>query len=133
MDKKFALATAAAFVTVFVLSYIFHGLVLGSEYGTLLNVYRGPQLPPGMMALMVFAQLIRAAAMTAIYRWGVEAKPVLGQGIRFGLLAAGLSVIPLYLIGYVVTNIPADLALKQIVLETIIMVAMGIVIAWVHR
>jgi hypothetical protein len=133
MDKKFALATAAGFVTVFVLSYIFHGLVLGSEYGTLLNVYRGPQLPPGMMALMVFAQLIRAAAMTAIYRWGVEAKPVLGQGIRFGLLAAGLSVIPLYLIGYVVTNIPADLALKQIVLETIIMVAMGIVIAWVHR
>jgi hypothetical protein len=52
---------------------------------------------------------------------------------RFGLLAAALGVIPAYLIGYVVTNIPAGLAIKQIVLETIKVVAMGVTVAWMHR
>jgi hypothetical protein len=32
-----------------------------------------------------------------------------------------------------VTNIPAALAIKQIVFETIIVVAMGIVVAWFYR
>ena len=45
----------------------------------------------------------------------------------------GVSVIPAYLIGYAVTNIPAVLGVEQIVLESIIVVAMGIVVAWFHR
>ena len=133
MDRKFTLAAAAALATSFVLSFLFHGVVLAPQYNELLAVYRGPQLRPGMFALLLLAQLIRAVAMVAIYRQGREAKPFLGQGVRFGVLAAGISVIPAYLIGYAVTNIPAALAVEQIVLETIIVVAMGIVIAWFHR
>ena len=115
------------------LSFLFHGVVLAPQYSELLAVYRGPQLRPGLFALLLLAQLIRALAMVAVYRQGREAKPYLGQGVRFGLLAAAISVIPAYLIGYAVTNIPATLAVEQIVLETIIVVAMGIVIAWFHR
>jgi hypothetical protein len=133
MDRTFALAAAAAFAVSFVLSFLFHGVVLAPQYSELLAVYRGPRLQPGFFALLLLAQLIRAAAMVAIYRQGREARPYLGQGLRFGLLAAGVSVIPAYLIGYVVTNIPLILGLEQIVLETVIVVAMGIVIAWFHR
>jgi hypothetical protein len=133
VDRRFALATAAAFATAFALSYVLHGIVLGPEYNALLSVYRGPELPAHMMFLLLLAQLIRAGAMVAIYRQGREDKPFAGQGVRFGLLAAALSVIPLYLIGYVVTNIPAELAIKQIVFEAVIMGAMGVVIAWVYR
>jgi len=132
MDSKFWVAVAAAFVTSFVLSFIAHGLILAGDYNELLAVYRGPQLRPGLFALLLLAQLIMAAAMVAIYRYGREERPFLGQGLRFGLLAAGLSVIPCYLIGYVVTNIPVWLAIKQIVLETIKVVSMAVAVAWVH-
>ena len=132
MDQKFWLAVAAAFVTSFVLSFISHGIILAEDYNALLAVYRGPQLRPGLFALLLLAQLIMAAALTAIYRYGREDRPFLGQGLRFGLLAAGLSVIPCYLIGYVVTNIPGFLAVKQIVFESIKVVAMGVAVAWVH-
>ena len=132
MAARFWLAVAAAFATSFLLSFVFHGVLLAGDYNLLLNVYRGPELRPGLFALLLMAQVVMAAAMVAIYRRGLEAKPFLGQGVRFGLLAAALSVIPAYLIGYVVTNIPALLAIKQIVLETIKVVAMGVVIAWVH-
>lgn len=133
MDRKSLLATAAAFATSFVLSFVLHGLVLAGDYNTLLAVYRGPQFRPATFAVLVLAQALMAAAMVAVYRYGREGRPYLGQGVRFGLMAAGLSVIPHYMINYAVTNIPAVLAVEQIVLETVKVVAMGIVVAWVYR
>ena len=133
MDRKFVLAALAAFATSFVLSFLSHGVLLYQDYLALPAVYRGPQLRPGLFALLIVAQLIMAFAMAALYRYGMEERPFLGQGARFGLLVACASVIPLYLIGFVVTNIPASLAIKQIVLETVIVVAMGVVIAWFYR
>jgi hypothetical protein len=133
MDRKFLLSTAAAFVTSFVLSFLGHGFLLASDYYGLQQVYRPPVFQPQMFALLLLAQVIAAAAMTALYRYGVEDRPWPGQGVRFGLLAAAISGIPYTLIGYAVTNITGALAIKQLILETIIVTAMGVVIAWVHR
>ena len=133
MDTKFVLATASAFAASFVLSFFFHGVMLAADYTALPAVYRGPQFRPGLFSLIILAQLMMAAAMVAIYRYGREQRPFLGQGIRFGLLAAALSVIPCYMVGYAVTNIPGALAVKQIVSETIIVVAMAVVVAWFYR
>jgi hypothetical protein len=127
------MATAAAFAISFVLSFVFHGLVLGDTYNTLLGVYRGPQFRPTTFAVLVLAQALMAAAMAAVYAYGREQRPYLAQGVRFGLLAAGVSVIPHYMINYAVTNIPAVLAVEQIVLETVKVVAMGIAVAWIYR
>ena len=133
MDAKFVFAAAGAFITSFVLGFLFHGLLLSADYAALPAVYRGPQFRPGLFSLLILAQILMAVALVAIYRYGREERSFLGQGIRFGLLAAALSVIPCYLIGYAVTNIPAALAIKQIVLESINVVAMAVVVAWVHR
>ncbi len=133
MDRQFLLATAGAFVTSLVLSFFFHGVLLAPDYMTLLNVYRGPQFRPGLFAVLLAAMAIMSVALTAIYRHGREERPFLGQGLRFGLMAAGLSVIPCYLIGYAVINIPAALAIKQVVLETANVTAMAVVVAWFHR
>ena len=133
MDRKFVLAALGAFVVAFVLGFFFHGVLLFREYDALKAVYRGPELKPALFALLIVAQLIMATAMTAIYRFGKQDRPFLGQGVRFGLLVACASVIPCYLIGYVVTNIPPALAIKQIVLETVTVATMGIVIAWFYR
>jgi len=133
MDRGFWLATLAAFVTSVVLAFLFHGVILAPDYTLLPGVYRGPQFRPGLFSLLLLGQLIMAGAMVAIYRYGREARPWLAQGARFGLLVALASVVPCYLIGYAVTNIPVDLALKQIVLEAVRTVAMGVVVAWMHR
>src|SRR4051812_2067402 len=117
MDKRFWLATIAAFVTSFVLSFIGHGFLLASDYAALQNVYRPPVFDPLYFFLLLLAQLIAAAAMTALYRYGIENRAYLGQGVRFGLLAAGISAVPYTLIGYAVTNIPGALAAEQLVLE----------------
>jgi hypothetical protein len=132
MDTKFFLAALAAFAVAFILGFVFHGLVLAPDYMAHAAVYRGPDV--GMrFPLLIAAQLCMAAAMTGLYRFGREDKPWLGQGARFGLLVACASVIPLYLIGYVVTNVSGALAVKQIILEAITVTVMGVVIAWFYR
>ena len=42
-------------------------------------------------------------------------------------------MIPTYLIYHVVTPVPLVLAFKQIVLDTIRVVLMGIVLAWINK
>jgi hypothetical protein len=64
---------------------------------------------------------------------GREAKPFLGQGVRFGLAVAVVGVIPTYLIYYAVQPMPGNVVAKQIVFDTIAMVLMGIVCAWINQ
>lgn len=133
MDFKFAQATGAAFVVSFALGFLFHGVILAPEYLALPGIYRGPQFRPGPFSVLVLAMIIAAAAMVALYRHGREDKPYLGQGLRFGVLVACAGVIPCYMIGYAVMNVPLGLAVKQIVFEAISVVAMALAIAWFHR
>ncbi|MGB8398343.1 hypothetical protein, partial [Bradyrhizobium sp.] len=72
-------------------------------------------------------------AFAWVYLHGREDKPWLAQGARYGIAIALLSVIPMYLIYHVVTPVPFALALKQIVFDTVRVVLMGIVVAWINR
>ena len=53
--------------------------------------------------------------------------------MRYGIAIAWLTVIPTYLIYRVVTPVPCALALKQIAYDTIRVVLMGVVLAWINR
>ena len=133
MDNRFVWATLAAFVVAFALCAVFHGWILFPNYIALPAVYRAPEFDAFRFILLILAWLVMAASMVALYRFGVEDKPYLGQGLRFGLLAAGVSAVPYNLFWYVGTNISGMLAIKQLILEAIIVVAMGVVIAWFYR
>ena len=133
MDNRFWLATVAAFVTGVVLCFVFHGLILSQDYAGLQTVYRPPVFHLPRFLVLLLAWLVLAAAMAALYRFGLEDKPWLGQGTRFGLLAAGVSAVPYNLFGYVFTNITVELAIKQLISEAIIVTVMGLVIAWFYR
>jgi hypothetical protein len=82
---------------------------------------------------MELAYILMAVAFTWIYLKGRENKPWLPQGIRYGVAVAFLTVIPTSLIYHVVTQVPLDLAIKQIVLGFIVIVIVGIVLAWLNR
>ena len=46
---------------------------------------------------------------------------------------ACLAIVPVYLIYHVVTPVPLFVAFKQIVFDTVRVVLMGIVVAWLNR
>jgi hypothetical protein len=68
-----------------------------------------------------------------MYSRGIENKDWLGQGIRFGIAVALLAVVPIYMIYFVVQPMPSDLAIKQGIFDSVLMVILGIVASYLYR
>jgi hypothetical protein len=132
MTRKCIISAVVMFVMAWALSFVVHGLILGSDYAATPGM-RPPAEAQRIIYWIIIAQAIFGAAFAWVYFQGKEDRPWLAQGIRFGIAVACLTVIPTYLIYHVVTPVPLVLAFKQIVLDTIRVVLMGIVLAWINR
>lgn len=53
--------------------------------------------------------------------------------MRFGVAVAFLTVIPTYLIYFVVQPTPSALVVKQMIFDGILMLVLGVVVAWWYR
>jgi len=132
MNKKFLVAWLVMFVLYMAGGFIVHELLLGDDYKAT-GIFRQPEDAQNLFPLMILAHVMLAGAFTWIYVRGVENKPWLGQGLRYGLAVAFLAVIPLYLIYYVVQPLPSGLVAKQIVFDTICTLILGSAVAFLYR
>ena len=130
--NKCIISAIVMFVMAWALSFVVHGFLLGADYAVTPGM-RPPEQAQSMVYLIIVAQALFGVAFAWIYVQGKEDKPWLAQGLRFGIAIAVLTVIPTYLIYHVVTPVPLDLAIKQIVYDTIRVLLMGVVLAWINR
>ena len=133
MGKRFLISWIVLFVLWMLGSFVVHGLLLHDDYAKLPNLFRPEADAQQYFPLMLLAHVLLAGAFVWIYSRGVEAKPWLSQGVRFGVAVALLTVVPTYLIYYVVQPMPGMVAAKQIVFDSILLVILGIVAAWLYR
>jgi hypothetical protein len=132
MNKKFLIAWIVVFVLWMIGGIVVHGTLLNADYQAM-GTMRPEAEQQSMMGLMLLAHAILAGGFVWVYARGVENKPWLGQGLRFGLAIACIAVIPTYLIYYVVLPTPSAVAAKQIVFDTILTLILGGVVAWLYR
>ena len=133
MNKRFVLSVVAVFVVSMLLGMVIHGMLLHDDYTRMQALFRTPADAQAYFPYMLAAHLVMAVGFTWIYRQGRDARPWLGQGVRFGLALAVLVTVPTYLIYYAVQPMPSDVVAKQIVFDSIGMVILGIVAAAVNR
>jgi hypothetical protein len=82
---------------------------------------------------MILAHVLLAGAFVWIYARGVESKPWIAQGVRYGIAVALLTSVPTYLIYFVVQPMPGGVVVKQIILDGILLVILGVIVAWLYR
>jgi len=133
MNRKFIIAWIVILVAWFLGSFLVHGVLLGADYKALGALFRTDADAQQYFPLMILAHVFLAGAFTWIYARGVEAKPWLGQGVRFGVAVAFLTTVPTYLIYYVVQPMPAAVVAKQIVFDSLLMVILGVIAGWLYR
>jgi len=133
MNKKFIIAWALIFVAWFLGSFVVHGVLLHSDYAQLPNLFRTEADAQKYFPLMILAHVILSGALVWIYARGAEAKPWVAQGVRFGIVVALLTVVPNYMIYFVVQPMPGNMVLKQIVYDGVLMVILGMIVAWLYR
>jgi hypothetical protein len=133
MNRKFVIAWIVIFVAWFLGSFVVHGVLLNADYMRLGMLFRAPADSQRYFPLMILAHVMLAGAFAWIYARGVEPKPWLGQGVRFGIAVAFLTTIPTYLIYFVVQPMPLETVVKQIVFDGVLMVILGVLAGWLYR
>jgi hypothetical protein len=131
--NKCIISAIVMFVMALVLSFFVHGVLLYGDYMQMQSWMRPQAEAQSLMAYMILAQALFGVAFAWIYVQGRDDNPWLGQGVRFGIAVAALAIVPTYLIYHVVTPVPLLVAIKQIVYDTVRVVLMGVVVAWINR
>ena len=133
MNKRFFVAWIVIFVVWMAGSFVVHGALLHDDYAKLSGLFRSEADSQAYIPLMILAHVLLAGAFVWIYSRGVEAKPWLPQGIRFGVAIALLTIVPTYIIYYVVQPMPGAVVVKQIVFDRILVLILGAVAAFIYR
>jgi hypothetical protein len=133
MNKRFLLAWLVVFVAWFLGSFVVHGVLLHADYASLANLFRREEEANKFFPLMILAHVIMSGAFVWIYARGVESRPWLGQGIRYGLAIVLLTTVPLYLIYYVVQPMPGATVTKQIIFDAVLVLILGAIVAFMYR
>ena len=127
-------AIGAAFLVSQVIEVIVHGFLLGADY----EPFRGTLLRNGgwQMVFLPLVHLSYIAALVWVYGRAVLGGGVLSQGVKLGLFAWFVGQVPLWLLWYAEQPWPGHLVVKQLVLELVSAVIIGLTIAAVgggHR
>jgi hypothetical protein len=133
MNKKFFIAWIVIFVAWMAGSFVVHGVLLHDDYANVSSLFRAEAEMQKYFPLMVLAHIIFAGAFVWIYSRGVEAKPWLPQGARFGLAIMFLTIVPTNMIYYVVQPMPGAVVVKQIVFDGILILILGVITAFLYR
>jgi hypothetical protein len=130
VNRKLLVAWLVVFVVWFFGSFLIHGMLLAADYAPHTGVFRPEEDSQKLFPLMLLAHVMLAGALVWIYSRGVETGPWLPQGLRFGLAIALLAVVPTYVIYYVVQPLSSALVVKQIVFDTILVLLLGALTAF---
>ena len=133
MHAKFWISVVVMFVMSMASGFIVHATLLAPDYARLPNLMRTMQDSQNHFQYMLLAHLLIATGFTWIYLKGHEARPWLAQGARYGFAVAVLSTIPTFLIYHAVMPIPMELVVKQIGFDSVSMILMGVVLAFINK
>ena len=133
MNKKFLVSSIVVFVVWMIGSFLVHVLWLGPTSEGMTNMMRPAEEQEAMMHFMLIAHVMMAGAFVWIYERGKEDKPWMQQGLRFGIAIALLAPIPTFMIYYTVQQTPGMLAVQQSIGDSVVVIVVALVAAFLSR
>jgi len=131
--KKMIFAVVVGFVVQLGGLFLIHSVLLRQDYVDTEALWRPRAAQIIRVWAMLLAVLIYVVGAVLVYLRGVERKPWMGQGIRFGILMALVVVIYGSLSGWVILPIPHMLAVKWILSESFLSVVFGLAVAGICK
>lgn len=133
MNRQFLISALVMFIATMIAGFVVHATLLRADYAALPNLYRPEEDSQNYFHYMLLAHVLMAIGLTWVYRMGRDDSPWLGQGLRFGVAIVVLMTIPMYMIYFAVQPMPEALAVKQIMFDTVAMLLMGMLVAFLNR
>lgn len=129
--RRFILTVIVIFIVANVAGFLIHAVLLGPAYMAIASQYR----PRGQEKMLFISLAYAAFAIGSVwvYAKGVESKPWLGQGVRFGIAMWLILAVPSFFIAYGVQPVPMALMVKQVLFEGIDKIVLGMITAALYR
>ena len=131
--RRFVLRWAVLFIAANVFGFVVHGLLLQRDYAASPQLLRTQGDANRHFVYMLIGFACSSGALVWIYDHGVQSRPWLGQGIRFGFAVWMLTSLPRFLTYYAVQPWPGAVVAKQISFELVTVLLMGVINAGLHR
>ena len=127
--KKITFAVIAGFAVQLGGLFLIHAVWLKQDYMETSGLWRTPEAVRARGWAMLLGTIIYVIGVVLIYVRGREAKPWIGQGVRFGILLAMVATVYASLSGWAILPFPHVLVLKWIIGESLLAVLLGVVVA----
>jgi hypothetical protein len=127
--KKVLIGAVVVFVILEVLDIIIHGVILGSVYATMQNVWR-PDMMDKMWVLHI-VKIVVSFFFALIFSKGYEGKGVI-EGVRYGLYVGLMMGIGMAYGTYAMIAIPYSLALQWFIFAVFEYIIAGIGLSLVY-
>jgi hypothetical protein len=129
--------TLVAFLVWQVMGILVHGFILAGDYqpyeGTLLRAIADGQPPPWQMLFLPVAHLAFTSALVWVYaRLRLDGSAI-ARGLALGVVGWMIGQVPLWLIWYAQQPWPGVLVMKQLGLELLASIVVGLAIAYMAR
>lgn len=132
--KKYALAVVSSYVVMMLLGFLLHGVALKESYASApAGLLRSDPEFMARFHWLALGYLIFALAATWIYAYGVENKPWLAQGVRYGLALWALAALMPNFVMFATQPWPRAIMIRATLADLVITVAAGLTIAAVYR
>jgi hypothetical protein len=132
MNKpRLVITIIVIFVVATFTGFFIHGMWLKQDYVPVASLYRPDDQIK--MPFILISYLAFAIGSVWLYAHGVEDKPWLGQGVRFGIAMWLVLAVPSFLIAYAVQPMPLILTVKQLMSEAVNKILLGLITALIYR
>jgi hypothetical protein len=131
--KKFLAAFGIVFVASTLLNFVIHGVLLKPLYQQSSQLMRDELDANSHAMFLMVGFFFFSLGFVWMYARGVEDKPWVGQGLRYGLAIWLIASVSRYSIYYAIQPWPAHVVLQQIGYELVLTLLLGLGVAVVYR
>ncbi|MGQ0649098.1 MAG: hypothetical protein ACT4P7_16200 [Gemmatimonadaceae bacterium] len=134
-NKRFAATVGAAFLVSQILAITVHGFILAADYAPFYGNLLRPMPTDGswLMLFLPLSHLCFVTGLVWVYGRMQLAGTTVAQGLTLGLAGWLMGQVPLWLLWYAEQPWPGRLVVKQLILELLSSLVVGLTIAHVAR
>jgi hypothetical protein len=130
--KKFILAVIAVLVFISLANFVIHGVLLHPYYAQT-GLIRGDADGAAHAPFLGLAFLFFSLGFVWIYAQGVNDRPLVGQGIRYGVAVWMITSVAAYIVYYAVQPWPGNVVCMQIGYELVVNLVAGVIVAAIYK
>jgi hypothetical protein len=132
LNSRFWVAWLVVAVLWFAGAYLINAVLIIEDWYPV-EILRGWEEELKRYQWMCYPFVLWSGTSVWIYQNFARRQPWLPRGLAYGVVLALITIVPMRMINYASLKLPAGVLLKEVSLWSVMIILIGVVIAWIYR